>query len=133
MSEGLQWSFVKYQDNQSCLDLIEGSPVSVFSLLNEVGSELSITAILQCWVISTMVYQSQWVSLAWCCLVCLVGESSESSLRRDGTEGSPGEGAQPQQQHQLGQVQQRASLHCCPLCWQSQLPDTGHGGEEQGM
>lgn len=36
MSEGLQWSFVKYQDNQSCLDLIEGSPVSVFSLLNEV-------------------------------------------------------------------------------------------------
>lgn len=36
VSEGLQWSFVKYQDNQSCLDLIEGSPVSVFSLLNEV-------------------------------------------------------------------------------------------------
>ncbi|XP_058482974.1 unconventional myosin-XIX [Solea solea] len=35
VSEGLQWSFVKYQDNQSCLDLIEGSPVSVFSLLNE--------------------------------------------------------------------------------------------------
>lgn len=36
VSEGLQWSFVKYQDNQSCLDLIEGSPISVFSLLNEV-------------------------------------------------------------------------------------------------
>ncbi|XP_047463198.1 unconventional myosin-XIX [Mugil cephalus] len=35
VSEGLKWSFVKYQDNQSCLDLIEGSPVSVFSLLNE--------------------------------------------------------------------------------------------------
>ncbi|XP_017268019.1 unconventional myosin-XIX isoform X2 [Kryptolebias marmoratus] len=35
VSEGLEWSFVKYQDNQSCLDLIEGSPVSVFSLLNE--------------------------------------------------------------------------------------------------
>ncbi|KAE8287982.1 Unconventional myosin-XIX [Larimichthys crocea] len=35
VSEGLQWSFVKYQNNQSCLDLIEGSPVSVFSLLNE--------------------------------------------------------------------------------------------------
>ncbi|XP_024921549.1 unconventional myosin-XIX isoform X2 [Cynoglossus semilaevis] len=34
VSEGLQWSFVKYQDNQSCLDLIEGSP-SIFSLLNE--------------------------------------------------------------------------------------------------
>lgn len=36
VSEGLEWSFVKYQDNQSCLDLLEGSPVSVFSLLNEV-------------------------------------------------------------------------------------------------
>lgn len=36
MSEGLQWSFVKYQNNQSCLDLLEGSPISVFSLLNEV-------------------------------------------------------------------------------------------------
>ncbi|XP_070699771.1 unconventional myosin-XIX [Pempheris klunzingeri] len=35
VSEGLQWSFIKYQDNQSCLDLMEGSPVSVFSLLNE--------------------------------------------------------------------------------------------------
>ncbi|XP_051903351.1 unconventional myosin-XIX [Hippocampus zosterae] len=35
MSEGLQWSFVKYQDNQSCLDLLEGSPNSVFSLLDE--------------------------------------------------------------------------------------------------
>lgn len=37
VSEGLQWSFIKYQDNQSCLDLIEGSPLSVFSLLNEVS------------------------------------------------------------------------------------------------
>lgn len=36
MSEGLEWSFVKYRDNQSCLDLLEGSPVGVFSLLNEV-------------------------------------------------------------------------------------------------
>ncbi|XP_033833761.1 unconventional myosin-XIX isoform X1 [Periophthalmus magnuspinnatus] len=35
VSEGLEWSFVKYQDNQGCLDLIEGSPLSVFSLLNE--------------------------------------------------------------------------------------------------
>ncbi|XP_054481344.1 unconventional myosin-XIX [Anoplopoma fimbria] len=35
VSEGLEWSFVKYQDNQSCLDLLEGNPVSVFSLLNE--------------------------------------------------------------------------------------------------
>uniref|UniRef100_H3CT18 Myosin XIX n=1 Tax=Tetraodon nigroviridis TaxID=99883 RepID=H3CT18_TETNG len=35
VAEGLQWSFVKYQDNQGCLDLIEGCPVSVFSLLNE--------------------------------------------------------------------------------------------------
>ncbi|OXB64875.1 hypothetical protein ASZ78_009756 [Callipepla squamata] len=34
-SEGLQWSFINYQDNQSCLDLIEGSPLSIFSLLNE--------------------------------------------------------------------------------------------------
>lgn len=41
MSEGLQWSFVKYQDNQSCLNLIEGSPVGVFSLLNEVCSQVS--------------------------------------------------------------------------------------------
>ncbi|XP_056263844.1 unconventional myosin-XIX isoform X3 [Pseudoliparis swirei] len=35
VSEGLEWSFVKYRDNQSCLDLLEGSPVGVFSLLNE--------------------------------------------------------------------------------------------------
>ncbi|KAK9536182.1 hypothetical protein VZT92_005990 [Zoarces viviparus] len=35
VSEGLEWSFVKYQDNQRCLDLLEGSPVGVFSLLNE--------------------------------------------------------------------------------------------------
>ncbi|XP_048093449.1 unconventional myosin-XIX isoform X2 [Alosa alosa] len=36
VAEGLEWSFVQYQDNQRCLDLIEGSPTSVFSLLNEV-------------------------------------------------------------------------------------------------
>lgn len=41
VSEGLQWSFVKYKDNQSCLDLMEGSPLSVFSLLNEVCSLFS--------------------------------------------------------------------------------------------
>ncbi|KPP74438.1 unconventional myosin-XIX-like, partial [Scleropages formosus] len=35
VSEGLAWSFIQYQDNQSCLDLIEGSPAGVFSLLNE--------------------------------------------------------------------------------------------------
>uniref|UniRef100_A0A8C2U5Z5 Myosin XIX n=1 Tax=Coturnix japonica TaxID=93934 RepID=A0A8C2U5Z5_COTJA len=29
------WSFINYQDNQSCLDLIEGNPLSIFSLLNE--------------------------------------------------------------------------------------------------
>ncbi|XP_053562800.1 unconventional myosin-XIX isoform X2 [Bombina bombina] len=34
-AEGLEWSFISYQDNQSCVDLIEGSPVSIFSLLNE--------------------------------------------------------------------------------------------------
>ncbi|KAG2459278.1 MYO19 protein, partial [Polypterus senegalus] len=34
-AEGLKWSFVSYQDNQKCLDLIEGNPVSIFSLLNE--------------------------------------------------------------------------------------------------
>ncbi|XP_023558924.1 unconventional myosin-XIX [Octodon degus] len=33
--EGLEWSFVSYQDNQTCLDLIEGSPISICSLLNE--------------------------------------------------------------------------------------------------
>lgn len=43
MSEGLEWSFVKYQDNQSCLDLMEGGPVGVFSLLNEVHSSLCFT------------------------------------------------------------------------------------------
>lgn len=36
VTEGLQWSFIRYQDNQGCLDLIEGSPSSIFSLLNEV-------------------------------------------------------------------------------------------------
>ncbi|NWX88926.1 MYO19 protein, partial [Nothoprocta pentlandii] len=34
-AEGLEWSFINYQDNQNCLDLIEGSPLSIFSLLNE--------------------------------------------------------------------------------------------------
>ncbi|NWV09393.1 MYO19 protein, partial [Ptilonorhynchus violaceus] len=34
-TEGLQWSFINYQDNQNCLDLIEGNPLSIFSLLNE--------------------------------------------------------------------------------------------------
>ncbi|XP_041053154.1 unconventional myosin-XIX isoform X1 [Carcharodon carcharias] len=34
-AEGLEWSFVSYQDNQRCLDLIEGNPISIFSLLNE--------------------------------------------------------------------------------------------------
>ncbi|XP_066219275.1 unconventional myosin-XIX isoform X1 [Saccopteryx leptura] len=33
--EGLEWSFVNYRDNQTCLDLIEGSPVSICSLINE--------------------------------------------------------------------------------------------------
>ncbi|XP_042548906.1 unconventional myosin-XIX isoform X1 [Dipodomys spectabilis] len=33
--EGLEWSFVNYQDNQICLDLIEGSPISICSLINE--------------------------------------------------------------------------------------------------
>ncbi|NXH12919.1 MYO19 protein, partial [Bucco capensis] len=34
-AEGLQWSFINYQDNQTCLDLIEGNPLSIFALLNE--------------------------------------------------------------------------------------------------
>ncbi|KAF6095644.1 myosin XIX [Phyllostomus discolor] len=34
-AEGLAWSFVNYQDNQTCLDLIEGSPISICSLINE--------------------------------------------------------------------------------------------------
>ncbi|NP_001089346.1 unconventional myosin-XIX [Xenopus laevis] len=34
-AEGLEWSFISYQDNQSCVDLLEGSPISIFSLLNE--------------------------------------------------------------------------------------------------
>nr|XP_058139854.1 unconventional myosin-XIX isoform X4 [Dasypus novemcinctus] len=33
--EGLEWSFVNYQDNQICLDLLEGSPISICSILNE--------------------------------------------------------------------------------------------------
>ncbi|XP_006899521.1 PREDICTED: unconventional myosin-XIX [Elephantulus edwardii] len=33
--EGLEWSFVNYQDNQRCLDLIEGTPISICSLINE--------------------------------------------------------------------------------------------------
>lgn len=47
VSEGLKWSFVKYQDNQSCLDLIEGSPVSVFSLLNEVCAHFLMIQIIK--------------------------------------------------------------------------------------
>ncbi|XP_062844954.1 unconventional myosin-XIX isoform X2 [Trichomycterus rosablanca] len=35
VAEGLQWSFIRYQDNQGCLELIEGNPISIFSLLNE--------------------------------------------------------------------------------------------------
>lgn len=38
--EGLEWSFVKYQDSQTCLDLIEGSPISICSLINEVGNSI---------------------------------------------------------------------------------------------
>ncbi|XP_072503026.1 unconventional myosin-XIX isoform X1 [Notamacropus eugenii] len=34
-AEGLEWSFISYQDNQSCLDLIEGTPLSICSLINE--------------------------------------------------------------------------------------------------
>ncbi|KAL8199148.1 UNVERIFIED_CONTAM: hypothetical protein K2H54_035503, partial [Gekko kuhli] len=34
-AEGLEWSFINYQDNQSCLDVIEGNPISIFSLMNE--------------------------------------------------------------------------------------------------
>lgn len=41
--EGLEWSFVNYQDNQICLDLIEGSPISICSLINEVGNSGSLT------------------------------------------------------------------------------------------
>ncbi|XP_052615484.1 unconventional myosin-XIX isoform X3 [Peromyscus californicus insignis] len=33
--EGLEWSFLNYQDNQTCLDLLEGSPISICSLINE--------------------------------------------------------------------------------------------------
>lgn len=36
VAEGLQWSFIRYQDNHSCLELIEGNPTGIFSLLNEV-------------------------------------------------------------------------------------------------
>lgn len=39
-AEGLQWSFINYEDNQNCLDLIEGNPLSIFSLLNEVSAHL---------------------------------------------------------------------------------------------
>ncbi|KAM9440876.1 unconventional myosin-XIX [Clarias gariepinus] len=35
VAEGLQWSFIRYQDNHSCLELIEGNPTGIFSLLNE--------------------------------------------------------------------------------------------------
>uniref|UniRef100_A0A8I3W3I9 Unconventional myosin-XIX n=1 Tax=Callithrix jacchus TaxID=9483 RepID=A0A8I3W3I9_CALJA len=34
-AEDLEWSFISYQDNQPCLDLIEGSPISICSLINE--------------------------------------------------------------------------------------------------
>ncbi|KAM9320172.1 unconventional myosin-XIX [Gastrophryne carolinensis] len=34
-AEGLEWSFISYQDNQECVDLIDGNPVSIFSFLNE--------------------------------------------------------------------------------------------------
>ncbi|XP_063811070.1 unconventional myosin-XIX [Pseudophryne corroboree] len=34
-AEGLKWSFISYQDNKNCVKLIDGSPVSIFSLLNE--------------------------------------------------------------------------------------------------
>ncbi|XP_069082641.1 unconventional myosin-XIX isoform X1 [Pleurodeles waltl] len=34
-TEGLEWSFISYQDNQGCVELIDGSPISIFSLLNE--------------------------------------------------------------------------------------------------
>ncbi|XP_043758853.1 unconventional myosin-XIX isoform X2 [Cervus elaphus] len=45
--EGLAWSFVSYQDNQPCLDLIEGSPVSICSLLNEDPVPPELTRLLQ--------------------------------------------------------------------------------------
>ncbi|ELK35893.1 Myosin-XIX [Myotis davidii] len=38
--EGLEWSFVNYQDNQTCLDLIEGTPISICSLLNELQTRI---------------------------------------------------------------------------------------------
>ncbi|ELK01757.1 Myosin-XIX [Pteropus alecto] len=38
--EGLEWSFVNYQDNQTCLDLIEGSPISICSLINELQTRI---------------------------------------------------------------------------------------------
>ncbi|CAK7290921.1 Unconventional myosin-XIX [Vulpes lagopus] len=45
--EGLEWSFVNYQDNQTCLDLIEGSPISICSLINEVLSQLEACGLVE--------------------------------------------------------------------------------------
>ncbi|KAM5151236.1 unconventional myosin-XIX isoform 2-T2 [Callospermophilus lateralis] len=45
--EGLEWSFVNYQDNQTCLDLIEGSPISICSLINEDPVPPELTGLLQ--------------------------------------------------------------------------------------
>uniref|UniRef100_A0A452VB92 Myosin XIX n=1 Tax=Ursus maritimus TaxID=29073 RepID=A0A452VB92_URSMA len=45
--EGLEWSFVTYQDNQTCLDLIEGSPISICSLINEDPVPPELTSLLQ--------------------------------------------------------------------------------------
>lgn len=45
--EGLEWSFVNYRDNQMCLDLIEGSPISICSLINEDPVPPELTRLLQ--------------------------------------------------------------------------------------
>ena len=34
-SQGIQWSFIDFPDNQACLDLIEGKPVGLLALLDE--------------------------------------------------------------------------------------------------
>lgn len=62
VSEGLQWSFVKYQDNQSCLDLIEGSP-SIFSLLNEVYFSMQsfIDQLLQYTAVVIIRWPTDWI------------------------------------------------------------------------
>ncbi|XP_036692278.1 unconventional myosin-XIX isoform X6 [Balaenoptera musculus] len=46
-AEGLEWSTVSYQDNQTCLDLIEGSPISICSLINEDPIPPELTRLLQ--------------------------------------------------------------------------------------